>query len=134
MGLNNMTIEADRVELLDILRKNRETHRRIVEEARAGYIDKAKAALAKRMKQLEEGKLTSLMFSLQRPEDHTREYDTAIKMLEMHRGDTISLTASQVQCFVQDEWSWKSHFIGIARNYSQTANALVDEEDAPRNF
>lgn len=126
-GIGDMKIEANREELLAKLKANRDAHKKIVEEARAGYIEKAKKALDKKMKALEAGEFVHLSFSLEMPQDHTREYDTHIKMLEMHQGKTVSLTSSLVRCFVEDEWGWKSHFIGVAANYSQTAAAARND-------
>ena len=120
--LNQMTITANRDELLIKLRENRDEHGQIVAEAREGYMKRAHEALKKRLSQLGEGKIVSLHFSLQPPQDHTRVYDTAIRMLELHTEETITLTAQQVRHLEMDEWDWMDSFLETASRYSGLAN------------
>lgn len=121
-ALRDMKIEANKIELLDKLRANRKEHAAIVAEAREGYVKKARAALEKRLGQLSEGQIVSLSFRLDVPQDHTKVYDTAIRMLELHQDDTVRLTASQVRNLEMDEWDWTDSFLGTASAYSPMAN------------
>lgn len=120
--LNNMTISADKTALLAKLRDNREEHAAIVVEAREGYVKKASAAVEKRLGQLKEGKIVSLHFSLKAPQDHTKIYDTAIRMLELHQDSTITLSAQQVRNLEMDDWDWMDEFLGVSAGYSARAN------------
>ena len=129
LGLNKLNVTAKTQAVLDTLRTNRETHAKIVAEAREGYVNKAKVALEQRLSELKEGKIVRLQFSLSAPVDHTRSYDTAIKMLEMHQEDTIVLTSEQVSCFVMDQWNWKNQWLLVNRAYSGTAAQMADEYD-----
>jgi hypothetical protein len=120
--LSSMTIVAKRDEVLATLRTNRETHSTIVREAREGYVEKAKAALAAKLDRLSSGKLVALSFSLRVPLDYTKVYDTAIRMLELHQNDTIELDAAQVRNLMQDEWDWTDQFYGTNAIYSKSAH------------
>jgi len=121
--LNEMRIKAKKDEVLTALRKNRETHKKIVVEARKGYMDKARKALKERLDQLESGKIVSLVFRLSPPQERTNVYDTAIRMLELSVDPEIELTSTQVQCLIQDDWDWKQSFLGSNAMYSGTAQA-----------
>jgi len=124
---SNMRVTCKTSEVLKKVRVNREKHSKIVNEAREGYVEKAKTALAEKMEKLKEGKIVQLYFSLQVPEDHTKEYDTVIKMLEMHQNETIELTANEVSNFIEDDWGWKDHFLRNNAVYSQTATELCED-------
>jgi len=134
------TITANVDEVLDALRTNLAEHKEIVEEARVGYLDQAEKALAKRMTQLREGKLVALQFSLQPPQDHSREFQTVIKMLELHKNAhdrnissaqvhkpnaTIELKAADVQRFVLNDWSWMDSFLLSNSGYSGKSRTLA---------
>jgi hypothetical protein len=121
--LNDMEIEANTAETLATLKKNREDHAGIVEEAREGYMKKAEEVLQKRLGQLREGKLVDLLFRVSPPQDHTKVYDTAIRMLELHKKDTIVLNADQVRNLEMDEWGWSESFYMSNSAYSETAMA-----------
>lgn len=128
--LNSMHILADRNKVIDTLKTNREKHRAIVVEARAFYIAKAREALMARLKEAEAGKVVSLAFQMSPPQDHTKVYDTAIAMLELHTEPTIRLDTQQVRNLMMDEWDWSHHFLMTNSAYSATAGTMVkDHED-----
>lgn len=128
-ALNGMTITSKKDELLTILKKNRTGHRNIVEEARTGYIEKAREALNAKLDSLVKGKVVALSFGLRLPIDRTSIYDTAIKMLEMHQGDTIDLSHAQVQNLVLDNWDWSAEFRASSILYSKTAQSTFGAEE-----
>ena len=109
--INGMEIKADRKEILEKLKKNRETHAQIVKEAREGYVEEAQKVLLKRLGEIKEGKLVALTFSLAPPQDFTHVYDTAITMLEFEKRDTVRLNDSQVRTLIMDEWDWTRAFL-----------------------
>lgn len=121
----DFTITANREEVLAKVKANRDEHADIVKEAREGYMKKAEEALQKKLAALREGKLVRLGFSLQPPLDHTKEYDLAITMLELHTGDTVELTAIQVQNFIHDDWDWKQRWSSSNSLYSDKAAAIA---------
>lgn len=134
--LEGMKICVDAKKVLETVRENRGKHRAIVEEARVGryfqpvgYVEAARAAVEKRLDKLAAGKVVSLVFSLIPPRDHTRAYDTIIRMLELHTEETVSLTASQVRNFVMDEWDWKGSFLSSNAAYSKMAADELGEGD-----
>jgi hypothetical protein len=117
----DMKIKAKTADVLRTLRNNREEHDQIVKEARAGYIERARAAVAARFDELAAGKFVSLFFDLHMPENHTKAYDTAIRMLEMHQADEIELDERIVRCLVLNQWEWMDSFLTSNSTYSETA-------------
>lgn len=126
--LHSMRIVARRDYVLATLRTNRDKHKQIVDEAKAGYIEKAKDVLMRRFEQLKAGKITNLIFLLRVPVDQTKVYDTAIRMLEFHQNDTLELDGGQVRNLIQDEWDWTDSFYMTNSAYSGTAAANVRDE------
>jgi hypothetical protein len=123
MRLNNikMTMNFSRTELLEKLKANLANHAKIVEEARAGYIEKAKKAVADRLDELKAGKVVALSFHLSPPVDNSEVYKTTIGMLEMSKDENIVLTADEFRQLVQDEWDWTDNFLVANRAYSDLA-------------
>lgn len=147
---DDRTITANVDEVLTALRKNLAEHREIVAEARKGYVkeceaalEKARETLARRLSKLTKGEkvdMTSIHFNLTAPEDHSKEFDTVIKMLELHKnaheGDkshkdipaTITLKAIDVQRFVLNDWSWMDSFLLSNSAYSGKSRTLAAEK------
>jgi hypothetical protein len=127
----NMEVSCKKGEVLGTLKKNREEHVELVEDSRRGYIEKAKRALVEKMDAVAQGKIVALRFNLHLPVDHTAEYDTAIRMLEMHTEDTIKLSADEVRCLIENKWDWMQDFIAKNEVYSplfETKGISVPEE------
>ena len=116
----NMKIMAKKTVVLDTLRKNREEHQVMVKEARAGYLEKARAALGAKLDELASGKISALSFGLEMPVDCTAQYDTAILMLELEQGDCVELDSTLVKCFVENKWDWLEYFVHSNIGYSKT--------------
>ena len=121
----SMKVMCSTTEVLATLMKNRTQHSEVVKEAREGYVLKAKHELERRLDQLKLGSIVSLQFSFHPPLDYTRTYDTAIKMLEMHTGAEIELTASEVNNLIEDEWDWSDSFWVSNKLYSGTAQRIA---------
>lgn len=123
----NMKVTAKKDEVLTALRANREEHQQILKEAREGYVAEARKWLAGKLDQLSAGKITGLACNLVVPLDYTKEYDTAIRMLELHQEDTVSLDEAMVRCLVLNEWGWMSGFLASNSAYSGTARSKLSE-------
>lgn len=117
----SMKVTCSTEELLAQVRVNKEAHAAIVEEAKRGFVLTARAVLEGHLEKLKEGKLTQLHVSLAPPRDHTREYDTILKMLEMHKSEHIELSADEVRMFVEDQWDWTEEFLHTNSAYSGLA-------------
>ena len=122
----SMTITADRLKVLEVLRANLEQHKKIVEEARVGYFEAAQKMLRNKLDEMEKAgpnKVVQLTFSLRPPKDHTAEYETVIRMLEMHREQTVELSADEVRQLIENKWDWMKEFVAVNEVYSPLLRA-----------
>lgn len=46
----------------------------------------------------------------EKPENHSKDYERVLKMLEMSTETEIELTQQDFSRYVMDEWEWKSKF------------------------
>ena len=119
--LNGMEITANRKEVLATLKKNREDHEAIVKEARVIYIQRARDAVTAKLDQLsgEDAHKVTLSFSISPPHSHKKVYNVAIKMLDMHQGETIVLDSDQVKNLIMDKWNWQEEFLAQTVGFSE---------------
>jgi hypothetical protein len=122
--LTGMEVTVEIRALLEKLKENREQHKKMVAEAREGYVKRTLEMLEEKMGQLRSGKLIRLSVSMAPPEDHSATYDTAIQMLELHTGKEMTLTAGQVRNLVMDEWDWSHTWYAQNMRFSDTAAAV----------
>lgn len=125
---DDRTISAKTSTIIEHLKTNLAEHSDIVKEAREGYVLKAQEALAKRLTQVREGKIVDLTFHLSPPKDHSNEYRTVLKMLELHLEageETIQLKAQDVQQFVLNNWSWMDNFLFSNAAYSDKSQTIA---------
>jgi RNA binding exosome subunit len=114
------TITVDKTKLLDILKKNRTTHKAIYEEAFEGYRLECIRILEANLKNLHSKKKVIVSFYEQAPQDQTKDYDLIIRMLEMEVGSTIDLNQQQFANYVDDNWNWKHIWTTNNAKYSST--------------
>lgn len=121
-------VEVRKVDLLTVLKKNREQHVKDYLEACAGYkeaalakIEDVSSELKARIGRLKDGQviaLVALQFNLEVPKSFEKAYDQAIVMLEMSVDDTVTLEESEFAQYVMDDWEWKEQFTMSNRRYS----------------
>jgi hypothetical protein len=113
--LNEVTVQKS--DLLKVLQQNRADHRKIFEEALVGFEKAATADLQRELDRLRAGKRRSIFIQRPVPVDHTRDYDRAIRMIEMSIGDTITVSEGDFQSYVMDDWGWAHEFATTATAY-----------------
>lgn len=119
----NITVTCKKADILAKLHANREGHRKMVGEARAGYLEAAQSQIDDRLLQLKRGQVVDLQFKLKVPLDYTRVYDTTIAQLDAHQGDEIKLSSSEFNMLVEDEWDWVQNFVSANSSYSGSTRA-----------
>ncbi len=118
-------VKIKRLELLAIVKENRAQHRKIFEEAIVGYREQAIKELEVHIQEARDGKRVKRSVSIPEPIDQTREYDKAIRMLELSVDDVIELDHHGFSNLVLDDWHWKQNFIVANSTYSKTANDII---------
>lgn len=114
-------------ELLDILKGNRERHQGLYQEARTAYLLRAQVKLGQLLDDVNAGRMPNLLVDMPVPEDHTRDYDRVIRMLEMDLADDITITDSEAKAYVQDDWPWRRSFIANTVSYTGAAAEYAGE-------
>jgi DNA polymerase II small subunit/DNA polymerase delta subunit B len=117
------TVKIRKEELLEALKKNRATHRKIFEEAQEGYREEAIKLLDKALDDARKGKEIKTFIQLQAPIDQTKDYDRAIRMIEMSVEDVIEIDEKDFACYIMDDWDWKRQFLTTNAFYSKTLKA-----------
>lgn len=113
-----MLITVDKYKLLRVLRGNREKHRTVFLAALEGYRTRMTEILEDTVKQLAAGKTPEIHLVYARPEDHTREYDRIIGMVEMDQGDDFVLDESTYAQYVNDDWTWRRQWAATTVSYA----------------
>jgi hypothetical protein len=130
------TTTVKRLELLEIIQKNREQHIADYNDACAGYretalellserADKIAVAFNKLGERIKAGETIPLNlgigtgFDLKVPETHVKDYDQVIRMLELEVDETVKLQTDEFACFVMDDWDWKDSFSATVGAYSK---------------
>lgn len=118
-------VRINRVDLMHVMRKNRDEHREIFEEALIGYKAKCIEELDMLLKRARAGERVQVYVAVQQPMDQTADYDRVIRMLEMSIDEVVELTQQQFACYVMDDWGWKGDFIGTNALYSAKARSSL---------
>ena len=114
------SVKVNRLELLDIVRKNKEKHIAEYNESVDDYktaalkIAQANLKLAKTASMADIAKIKSLP---QKPTSYEDSYSRAIRMLELSVEEVIDVEEHVFNQLVLDEWTWKQQFVTSAALY-----------------
>lgn len=106
-----METTVEKIDLLKILRENRDKHRGVFEAALEGYRKAVIGRLAGHIRELKDGRYPETKIIVPIPTDHTGDYDRTIKMLEMSIHPTYTLSDHEFGQFVMDDWDWKRQWM-----------------------
>lgn len=124
--MNNVKVK--RVELLEKLKTNLGSHKKIVEEALDGFRKEVLAELEKAIEETKSGRRVRHYISIEKPQDMSNEYQIAIAMLEMSQDEIIEISATDFRCYVLDQWQWRRQFASSNLKYlSANTQALVSQ-------
>lgn len=124
-------VRVDKDWLVRTVRSNRQQHHAVFVKACKQFKTLALQRLEALVDEVAAGKVRSLHVPLPIPEEHTEDYDRAIRMLERHVDPTVELTEDAYRCLVDDEWGWRRSFLSNTVAYSSgfpvAATSVVDE-------
>lgn len=112
---SKITVKKD--ELLLAIKGNLATHRETFLKAQEGYRAAVIAELDKMLADARDGKKLRVAVGLVAPEDHTKDYERVVRMLEMSTASEISISEHQFAQYVLDEWGWKGKFALDTQRY-----------------
>lgn len=116
MSMNS--VKVNRVELLNTISKNRDTHRNTFLEAQKGFREEVIKALDKMLDNARKGIKYSQSVGLPEPQDMTKEYDCAIAMLKMSVDEVIEIDEHEFKQYVLDQWVWKQNWKSVTDVYN----------------
>lgn len=114
--MNTVTVKRD--ELLERVTENRNNHRAIFEEAQIKYREFVIKELDSMLDDAKAGRKVRRAVSLPEPEDHTRDYDRVITMLQMSVNDEVELLSQEFENYVMDNWGWNASFTANTMRYT----------------
>lgn len=115
-----MEITVNKAKLLEVLQENRATHVETFQRAIEKYRVKALEFFEEQIAIIKAGGEPERGMRLPLPEEHTDDFDRAIKMVDWHQGSTMNLTDDQFEQFVENRWGWHRTFIANTTSYVQT--------------
>lgn len=112
----------DKGTLIERIVTNRSNHRTTFDEGMAGYakevLNRAEE-ITSRVRAGDSNVYGALweLAQLPRPEDHTKDYDGVIDMLQFSTDTEVVLTHGDFLRYVRDDWPWKAAFAETTSNY-----------------
>lgn len=114
------SVKINKYELLNIVRENKDKHVKDYEEAVNDYKAAAIKLAASHVELAATGeldKIAQIKAMPAKPSSYEKEYDRAIRMLELSVEDVIELEEEIFNQLVLDEWTWKHQFALSASMY-----------------
>lgn len=135
---HGLALVFNRATIIEKVKENRAQHIEDYADAFRGYlleveeqaVDISKessklASKAAKNKDLPEY-FASWRITAEKPEDHEKDYDRALSMLELAVDEEIRLDEKTFAQYVRDEWDWKEQFHNLSSGYFSKFN-LRDE-------
>ena len=115
-------VRIKKEQLVQIVKKNRQEHRDIFLKSQEKYREVAIALLDKQLKAAREGKpfVLAEFTQLVQPQDHSHDYDRALRMLELEVEDVVTLTTADFANLVQDQWNWSRQWAASNMRYTDS--------------
>lgn len=114
------SVRIEKTKLLDIVRQNRDEHAAEADQAKADY----RAALVIRLEDMlaraRAGEEVRHSIDLPSPSDHRKEYDRAIRMLELSADSVVELGQHEFSQYVLNEWQWMPAFKAATTLYASS--------------
>ena len=111
-------VTINKAELLNVLTENRGKHRDKFLAAQQAYRARVIEILDARLADAREGREINMAFKLPVPQDHTSDYDTEIRMLNMEVANQVTLRDHEFEQLVMDNWSWTPAFAATNAVYA----------------
>jgi allophanate hydrolase subunit 1 len=122
---NTKSVNVARKDLIEKLVANLTAHKADYQEALVGYKIKLEQDLKKVLKAVKtatvEEAQTIRMPTNNPPQDHSKDYEEVIQMLQMSVDDVINLDSHSFKAFVMNEWAWSNTFNSTATMYKGIA-------------
>lgn len=112
-----MNVSMNKEKLLTILQGNRKRHRDVFNSACEDYRKQAIKEIEAMLADARAGSKIKRYVSLVEPMDQTRDYDRAIKMVQLDVRENIDLQEKEFAQYVMDDWAWKDQWTNSISPY-----------------
>jgi hypothetical protein len=111
-------VKLNKVELRAIVQKNRDAHKAIYEQAFEGYRKACVANLEQNLEAVRKGSKQRVWLTEVPPDDHTKDYDRILRMIDLSIDTEVVLTEKGFQQYVLDDWDWKQAWATANTKYT----------------
>lgn len=108
-------------DLIEKIKANREAHRTNFEKALTGYKAECMRVLEQNLERVRKNQQFNLRIAEALPEDHTKDYDRVIAMLDLTTESEIELDQTTFDQYVMDNWDWKQSWSASNSKYFDAA-------------
>jgi hypothetical protein len=112
------TVKVQVAKLLEKVKANREAHRDLFLKAQEVYRQDIIEELDRMLTDARAGKPIRRAITMPEPQDHTKDYDRVITMLEMSVDEQVELDSVSFDQYVMDNWSWKAGALATNSMYA----------------
>lgn len=113
--MNNVKMKKD--DLLVIIKQNRRSYIEDLRKAEAEFLSSTAAELERILRELNTKKLDAVHLNVHSPTDHTSEYDSVIRKLELTVLDEIELSDTDFTNFVENKWTFVRQLEAVRASY-----------------
>jgi hypothetical protein len=117
-GLKSVRVSKDF--LLQKLETNKVEHEKTYYEILDARHTKVIETLKGEMKKVKADKMYQPVLYVPLPENHVKDYERAITILNASLDTEFELTSSEFDQYVNDDWQWKSGFVTVSGCYIPT--------------
>lgn len=117
------SVTVDKSELIKTIQDNLKEHVSIYDEAVVKYRSQLEKKISDMLDQVRSGDDVPHVIDLIKPVTYAKQYEQALRMLEMSVDEQITLEEETFKNLVMDDWRWKENFLHSNSSYSPKAFA-----------
>jgi hypothetical protein len=110
-------VKVPKQKLQEKVKANRDQHRGQYEKAIKGWRREAMRICQTAIEECEKGSLVTRIITEAPPQDHTKDYDRVLAMLEMSVDTELTLDQQTFRQYALDDWQWKEEWVGSNSKY-----------------
>lgn len=110
-------VTVTKEDLRSRVQHNRDEHRQVFEKALDIYRERILQHLEAKIAQVKKGEKIEHYIALPEPEDHTKDYERVLSMIDMSVDEQITLTSLEFAQYVMNDWPWRESFAANTGSY-----------------